>query len=59
MPCIVTVSVTCLLIADKIEEAISPSVNIMLRLLLAKHNILLSKREVINLEDHIIRLLDF
>lgn len=59
MPCIVTLSVTCLLIAAKIEEAISPSVNIMLRLLLEKHNILLSKRDVIDLEEHIIRVLDF
>jgi len=41
------------------EESISPSTVIMLQLLRERHGIALQKRDVFNLEEKIVRALDF
>ena len=58
-PCLLTLPVTCLLMAAKLQEEISPSITRMLELMEKKFDIELKKRNVLLLEEHIIRTLDF
>ena len=57
--CLVTVAVTSLLFAAKIEEETSPSFERMIILLQDRHSIALKASEIIELEAKIIRTLDF
>ena len=59
LPCLLTLSVIVLLMAAKIEEPISPCVSRMIDLLLEKHKVLLKKKDVLDMEEDIIRKLDF
>lgn len=59
LPCLITLAVTSLLIGAKLEEPMGPSVDMLLKLLLEKHSINLKKSAVLDLEETIIRLLDF
>ena len=59
LPCLLTLSVIALLMAAKIEEPISPCVSRMIDLLLEKHKVLLKKKDVLDMEEDIIRKLDF
>ena len=59
LPCLVTLAVTSLLMGAKIEEPMGPSVIFLLKLLKEKHSIELKKEDVLNLEESILRLLDF
>ena len=59
LPCLVTLAVTCLLIAAKIEEPISPSFIRMINILDAKHSVKLRGKRIRQLESEILRTLDF
>ena len=52
-------AVTCLLLSAKIEESIAPSTVVMLNLLAKRHGIALQKKDIFELEERIIRVLDF
>ena len=58
-PCLLTLPVTCLIIAAKIHEEMSPSVTRMLALMDDKFQIKLRRRNVLKLEELIIKTLDF
>ena len=55
----VTLDTTCLLVAAKIEESIAPSTIVMLQLLHERHKIALQKSDIFDLEEKIVRKLDF
>ena len=59
IPCLLTLSVIALLMAVKIEEPVSPCVYRMIDLLHEKHNVLLKKKCVLEMEEDIICMLDF
>jgi len=58
-PCLLTLPVTCLIIAAKLHEEMSPSISRMLELMDDKFQIKLKKRNVLKLEELIIKSLDF
>ena len=58
-PCLITLATTCLLLAAKIEESVAPSTIVLLHTLKERHSIELQKCDVFNLEEKIIRALDF
>lgn len=58
-PCLVTLGVTCLLMAAKLEQPMHPSFNIMIRLLADTQGLFVTKQALITLEEKIIRALEF
>lgn len=58
-PCLLTLSIVCILMAAKIEQPIAPSMIRMINLLNAEHGILLKKKDVLTLEEDLVRTLDF
>ena len=58
-PCLVTLGITSLLMAVKIEEPISPSFERMINLLKKYDITSISKQDLIDLEEQIIVKLDF
>jgi len=58
-PCLVTLGVTCLLMAAKLEQPMHPSFNIMIRLLADTQKLYVTKQALICLEEKIIRALEF
>ena len=58
-PCLVTLAVTCVLLAAKLEEPISPSFTRMINLLAEQQQTILEKQALIDLEEQIIKMLDF
>ena len=58
-PCLVTLGVTCLLMAAKLEQPMHPSFNIMVRLLADTQRLFVTKQALIQLEEKIIRALEF
>ena len=57
--CLITLAVTCILMAAKLEEKISPSFTRMINILNEEHKVLLKKQAVIDCEEEVIRTLDF
>ena len=55
----VTLGVTCLLMAAKLEQPMHPSFNIMIRLLADTQGLFVTKQALITLEEKIIRALEF
>ena len=58
-PCFVALALTVTLMAAKIEDFKQPSFNRMIKLLKSQHDMELSKQELVNLEERLIRKLDF
>ena len=58
-PCLISLAVVCMLMAAKMEQPISPSFNRMILLLYENHKIKLKKDNIINLEEKILRTLEF
>ena len=59
LSCLITLGLTCLLVAAKIEQSLQPSFNRLIKLLQQKHDISRPKQDLINMEEQIIRVLDF
>ena len=59
IPCLITLGVTCLLMAAKLEQSISPSFTRMINILNEQHSVLLKKQKVIDMEEDVLRTLDF
>ena len=55
----IILAVTCLLLAAKLEEHISPSYERMIRLVKSLHKVSIKKIEIRDLEEQIIKRLDF
>ena len=55
----INLAVTCLLLAAKLEEHISPSYERMIRLVKSLHKVSIKKIEIRDLEEQIIKRLDF
>ena len=58
-PCLITLSVTCLLMAAKLAQPISPSFTRMISLLKQQNIDHIEKQHMIDLEESIIRTLDY
>ena len=58
-PCLITLAVVCTLMAAKLNQPIAPSFNRMIALLHEEHDTLLAKQDLLNMEETIIRSLDF
>ena len=58
-PSLVTLAVTCILMAAKLEEPIAPSFARMINLLAEQQQTVLDKTELIDLEEAIVKMLDF
>jgi len=56
-PNLVTLAVICVLLAAKLEEPVSPSFDEMLDLIDCQSNLKLSKKDLIDLEESILRAL--
>lgn len=59
LPCLISLATITILMAAKLEENISPSFIRMITILNEQHSILLKKQNLINLEEDVIRTLDF
>ena len=59
IPCLITLAVATILMAAKLEQPISPSFTRMINILNEQHSVLLKKQKVIDMEEDIIRTLDF
>ena len=58
-PCLITLSVTCLLMAAKLAQPISPSFTRLISLLRQQSITHIEKQHIIDLEESIIRRLDY
>ena len=58
-PCLIRLAITCTLMSAKLEQPISPSSNRMVRLVEDEWNIQIGKQELIDLEESIIKTLDY
>ena len=58
-PCLISLAVICILMAAKMEQPISPSFNRMILLLYENHKIKLKKVDLLDLEEKILRTLEF
>lgn len=58
-PCLIKLAIICTLIAAKLEQPIQPSYNRMVKLVAKEWNIHVLKKELIGLEESVIRMLDF
>ena len=58
-PCLIKLAVIGTLMAAKLEEPIQPSYNRMIRLVANEWQVTIVKDDLINLEEQIIRALDF
>ena len=58
-PCLIKLSIICTLMAAKLEEPIQPSYNRMVRLVANDWSVTVTKKELVDLEEQIIRMLDF
>ena len=59
MPDLVTLAATSLLMAAKIEEPIEPSFNRLIKTLKQVHGVDLKKKSLLDMEEQMIRVLDF
>lgn len=57
--CLMTLTVAVVLIAAKLEQPISPSFSRMIRLVKDQWGVIIRKQDVLDLEEDIIRRLDF
>ena len=55
----IILAVTCLLLAAKLEEHVSPSYDRMIKLVKSLHKVSIEKIEIRDLEEQIIKRLDF
>ena len=58
-PCLITLGMTCLLIAAKLEEPVSPSYKILIRTMNDLHKANVQKRDLLRLEEKILIALEF
>lgn len=58
-PCLITLAVVCVLMGAKMEQPVSPSFNRIIHLMYTGHGVKLDKQELINLEEKILRTLEF
>ena len=58
-PCLISLAVICTLLAAKLEESISPSFIRMINLLNDQHEVLLDKQDLLDLEESVVRTLNF
>lgn len=58
-PCLIKLAIICTLMAAKLEQPIQPSYNRMIRLVATEWNVAVTKQELIDMEESIIRMLDF
>ena len=58
-PCLILLAVITTLMAAKLEEPMQPSYNRMVRLVASSWNLNIDKKDLIDLEEDIIRQLDF
>jgi transcription initiation factor TFIIIB Brf1 subunit/transcription initiation factor TFIIB len=58
-PCLIKLAVITTLVAAKLEEPIQPSYNRMVRLVASEWGVVVTKKELVDLEEEMIRLLDF
>ena len=58
-PCLITLSVTCVLMAAKLAQPISPSFTRLISLLQSQNINHIEKQHIVDLEELIIRTLDF
>ena len=59
IPCLVNLSLICCLMAAKLEQPISPSFNRMIKLAKSEWNCTVFLQDLIDLEEQIVRTLDF
>ena len=58
-PCLIKLAIICTLMGAKLEQPIQPSYNRMIRLVATEWNVSVTKQELTDLEESIIRMLDF
>ena len=58
-PCLITLAVVCTLMAAKLNESLVPSFNRMINLLRDKHSTKLKRQDLIDLEESVLRQLEF
>ena len=58
-PCLIRLAIICCLIAAKLDQPISPSFKRMVRLVKKEWDVTVDNKDLINLEEHMIRVLDF
>ena len=58
-PCLIKLAIICTLMSAKLEQPVQPSYNRMVRLVNAEWSVTVTKKEMIDLEESIIRMLDF
>ena len=58
-PCLITLAVISVLMAAKLEQPIAPSFTRMILVLYDNHKIQLKKKHLINMEEQILRALEF
>ena len=58
-PCLIRLAIVCTLMSAKLEQPISPSFSRMIRLVEDEWNISVSKQDLTQLEEHVIKSLDY
>lgn len=59
VPYLVTLAMTCILVAAKLEQPVSPSFVYMIKLLADTQETVIEKQNLLDLEEKIIKMLDF